>query len=626
MSINADGKAASVELADLRPNAVLAIGITGHRDIGIQTYTAFRIERSIEFIFLTLSDALNKHLTREFFSPKPPSVTVASMGAAGADLLAMSVAARLRFDALYILPYSIDEFRRDFEASAYADIFEDLVVKESSRFELPGMRDEGPRSYERANSVILANSDVLIAVWDGERARGIGGTAEVVQQAFDLCIPIVVVDPNRPDDPSLLWKEMDDTQAKNVFDVVRRDFPKNDVREIIDAAINPPAEFLTEGILLPPLLASSVPKSFRPEYDLLLRLFGPQHSGTFKAGLDQSSTWADAIKSASFVDASWAAHRLVYVSRVHCRFDKLSSHYSKLHRSSNATTYFAAIVASVGSGIVGFFYPDAAAEALLIQAVTAGLLFFDRWNRSQNLWHEKWLTYRCIAERLKMLRFLQPYGIFVHLAVDLRRPLGLSAADWLVRRVSRAIGLPRGRISNEAVSVGFNQLAEREIREQIDYHRLSYRRFGSLDRNLSLAATCSIVGIIAVSVLPKLSTLVGLAAPPFVAKSLLSVILAALPAMIAAFAGLRADTDLVRLLERSAWASAYLGKLRRLISQAARTYDEYAEFAHRTARVLAAELYEWQAVLESRRLRLSRRRAFQRHLVPFSIRKYTRMD
>jgi hypothetical protein len=42
--------------------------------------------------------------------------------------------------------------------------------------------------------------------------------------------------------------------------------------------------------------------------------------------------------------------------------------------------------------------------------------------------------------------------------------------------------------------------------------------------------------------------------------------------------------------------------------------------------VLAAELYEWQAVLESRRLRLSRRRAFQRHLVPFSIRKYTRMD
>ena len=41
-----------------------------------------------------------------------------------------------------------------------------------AQFVLPGGPAEGARSYERANEVIAANIDVLIAVWDEQRASG----------------------------------------------------------------------------------------------------------------------------------------------------------------------------------------------------------------------------------------------------------------------------------------------------------------------------------------------------------------------------------------------------------------------------------------------------------------------
>jgi hypothetical protein len=72
-----------------------------------------------------------------------------------------------------------------------------------------------------------------------------------------------------------------------------------------------------------------------------------------------------------------------------------------------------------------------------------------------------------------------------------------------------------------------------------------------------------------------------------------------------------ADADLVRLMVRSAWSAAYLSKLKRAMEGQAATFDKYQEFATKTASFRAAELLEWHMVLESRRARLSRRRAFR---------------
>src|SRR5262249_12540139 len=52
--------------------------------------------------------------------------------------------------------------------------------------------------YHRVGQRLLALSDVLIAVWDGEGSRGKGGTVEVIEDARARNIPVIWVHAKTP--------------------------------------------------------------------------------------------------------------------------------------------------------------------------------------------------------------------------------------------------------------------------------------------------------------------------------------------------------------------------------------------------------------------------------------------
>lgn len=54
---------------------------------------------------------------------------------------------------------------------------------------------EDEDAFLKAGLYILYNCDCLIAVWDGKKSRGKGGTADIVQKAFDLSKPIIHIEP-----------------------------------------------------------------------------------------------------------------------------------------------------------------------------------------------------------------------------------------------------------------------------------------------------------------------------------------------------------------------------------------------------------------------------------------------
>jgi hypothetical protein len=180
-----------------------------------------------------------------------------------------------------------------------------------------------------------------------------------------------------------------------------------------------------------------------------------------------------------------------------------------------------------------------------------------------------------------------------------------------------------GIVSPAVVESGFEQLAEFEIKGQIAYHRGACHQLGILERRLSLAANVSVLGIVAIVLAPSLAIWMGAARYEAPIRAFASILLAMLPAALAAFNGIRADADLIRLTERSAWSSAYLSKLKRAMARQAPTFDKYEEFARKTAWFLAAELLEWHMVFESRRTRLSRRRAFRSGLLRRLTRRVT---
>lgn len=52
------------------------------------------------------------------------------------------------------------------------------------------------KSYMAGSLAMLDRADRLVAVWDGEPARGYGGTADVVQVARDRDLPVTRIWPN----------------------------------------------------------------------------------------------------------------------------------------------------------------------------------------------------------------------------------------------------------------------------------------------------------------------------------------------------------------------------------------------------------------------------------------------
>jgi hypothetical protein len=90
--------------------------------------------------------------------------------------------------------------------------------------------------------------------------------------------------------------------------------------------------------------------------------------------------------------------------------------------------------------------------------------------------------------------------------------------------------------------------------------------------------------------------------------------------MAAAFNGIRAAADLVRLAERSAAMAAALTRLRRVILSTPMNYDRLEVAAVRVAKIMGDELGEWRFVLESRRVRAQLSHVSGRSW--FSLRRY----
>jgi hypothetical protein len=51
------------------------------------------------------------------------------------------------------------------------------------------------QAFFHAGKVVVGLSDIMVAIWDGQAARGLGGTADVVDYALEKRTPIVQIDP-----------------------------------------------------------------------------------------------------------------------------------------------------------------------------------------------------------------------------------------------------------------------------------------------------------------------------------------------------------------------------------------------------------------------------------------------
>ena len=137
-----------------------------------------------------------------------PVITLVSGLAEGADQLAVS-SRPPGWELHAILPFPRARYRDDF-APAHATggvdrraEFEAVLAQAGSIVELPEAED-AVDGYERAGECMLQQSDLLVAVWDGEPASGRGGTEAVISQAIAAAIPVIWIRSDRDEMPVLL--------------------------------------------------------------------------------------------------------------------------------------------------------------------------------------------------------------------------------------------------------------------------------------------------------------------------------------------------------------------------------------------------------------------------------------
>ncbi len=148
---------------------MLKICITGHRDLVNM--------KSVK------TDIIN---SLKYFKQIDNNLIAISAVAAGADILFADAALSLQIPLQVILPFDLDEYKKDFSGPDLHSLERILhqttykIVQEGD-IKNPETRN---KAYLETGQMMVEDSDIVLAVWDGKQAAGTGGTGDIVTYAI----------------------------------------------------------------------------------------------------------------------------------------------------------------------------------------------------------------------------------------------------------------------------------------------------------------------------------------------------------------------------------------------------------------------------------------------------------
>jgi hypothetical protein len=155
------------------------IGFTGHRHIP----DGPRLLESIGTVLKSLSEKI------------PGRLVGYSSVAIGSDSLFAQACLRSEVPWVALLPRSESDFKTDFKESDWEK--SSVLLRQAARVQtLSSAEMDRDRAYLECGLLTVDEADVVMAAWDGQPARGIGGTADIVAHARSLGKPLIVVNPH----------------------------------------------------------------------------------------------------------------------------------------------------------------------------------------------------------------------------------------------------------------------------------------------------------------------------------------------------------------------------------------------------------------------------------------------
>jgi len=153
--------------------SVLAIGFTGHRHLPDEAKSRAQI---LQFL-------------KEEKDKTPATVYGVSSAAAGGDLLFAESCIQLGLRLRILLPMPKEQFREDFDDPTWQRV--EHVLRQAMSVEVTGGELSRDERYYECGIETVQKSRMLLALWDGEPSRGLGGTEQIYKFAESEGRPIV---------------------------------------------------------------------------------------------------------------------------------------------------------------------------------------------------------------------------------------------------------------------------------------------------------------------------------------------------------------------------------------------------------------------------------------------------
>ena len=527
-----------------KPHLTLRVGVSGHRPKPNKfPEPQFpRVKRQLAEVFAKVDEALDELKDQFAIDPNdkskgyfystdannavPHTVRLVSGLAEGADQMAVEARPRdWELDAIY--PFPLASYQIDFlhsakdgqsdvtesfntaraKAATVTELPDDLrVAREGLTAERDGQTywDIRNQGYVRLGKFLLGQIDVLVAVWDGLREDGPGGTAEVVRGALNAGIPVVWI------------STIDDSVPRMVMDVDDKARPmapnasalEGSLKTAISTIVSVPEVAAKPGHAkhnpnakerLDDFFRETWPKSTCwVVYDLFKRSM--EGSGLRWVVTAEPRQQAQARLEPFVGDSPMEAGALrdrvrgILAPR-YAWADSLAVERSNWYRSAYIVCYLLAAllvaVALVGVFAHDIFHDNGAAmlggkaALVLVELVLIGYIFGVVRKGRKFRWQERWVEYRALAEMLRSLPFLSYVGEhgYIQRSHDLE-PASSAWFLWYLRATIRQLGLPNAQIDGAYQNKVLRAVEKHVIDDQLGYNERTAATLARMHRLL----------------------------------------------------------------------------------------------------------------------------------------------
>ena len=585
---------------------VLSVGITGHRAEVLAEGNLTRLRERMRDMLVLIEDSCRGLLerNRDCFSSDRVILRFVSPLADGADQIGAQLALELGWELDAVLPFERGFYRTTLTDDSAREQFDTLLKRANRVLELPGTAADQPEGYAMAGRATVAQSDLVVAVWDGLKARGRGGTAEVVELAIAHGTPIAHFTPDAECSARLLWAAFDpvvDTMGDDPM--AERTLDAHNINQMLSAILVPPPDKQEQNFLAR-FFREHLPR-FRPrmEYTLLLAAAGVRpiraRDLTNDYGIRMNrEEWREFREGCAAADN--VSTPIELLQEAYSWSDQLATYLAQTYRSGHIFAFVFGGLA-VCMGLSTFMFQHLKLQEALAEMVITVAIICNAHIGSKNEWHRRWLDYRQLAERLRPMRSLKLLGIAAPDPPGTEtNPVPQRWIDWYAGGIWRAMGCPSGSIDAAAAARLATSITDREVAPQISYHVRNAHQIHLLDHRLEQLGT----GLFFITLIASIATLIGYAANLAyvnVDSNWLQLISAGFPALATAVFGIRFQGDFggdaIRSLRTADMLRQIDGELRKEPN-----LTRAADLTEQAARFMLSHLGEWCLVNQQRDL------------------------